>query len=622
MKDDKRTLVSIQCLVYNHEKYLRDCLDGIVSQRTDFRFEAVVHDDCSTDHSADIIREYATKYPNIIKPIYETENQYSKHDGSLKRIMNTAMKGKYTAFCEGDDYWIDPTKLQRQVDFLETHPDYSLCWTDAFEETEGNKKPYHRYPDDCDSPLEDIILKGGLFIPTCSIVARRSVLDDMPEEARHFYIGDYPMQIWLGYKGKCRYLKEQTCVYRYMSHGSWTERQNRTQSDEELRQRYKNEVRIYDTFDSLFHFQYHELFQKRKIDFLFQLLLAAGKYKELRPYMRLRGEQFALDWNHCTSTDLCLQSLGKLLDIHQETEGKDARPIKVAVCNLVYNQERFVRQCFEGFVSQRTDFRFVVITHDDCSTDHTADIVREYASRYPDLFHLIYEEENQYSKGKDSQLKRKVEEAIRLTGCKYIAMCEGDDYWTDPYKLQKQVDFLDSHPSYSMCFHAAEIIKEDSSLETSMDTVPIEERDYKADELFLHWVVPTASMVMRQEAYFYRNGLKGAHRAVNGDIVLVLSCCALGKVHAFKDKMSVYRVHSGGVTYDPKRQRNRILGYPQHFLFIKENFKGVVSRKAADLWLYNAYLMRMQVDTGFHKLLDLWNVFKYKVLCFIEKRFS
>ena len=130
MQQDKHPLVAIKCLVFNHEPYLRDCLNGFVMQQTDFPFVAIVHDDASTDHSADIIREYAAKYPDIIRPIYETENQYSKSDGSLGRIMNAAVDAtgaKYIALCEGDDYWTDPHKLQKQVSFLETHQEYSLC---------------------------------------------------------------------------------------------------------------------------------------------------------------------------------------------------------------------------------------------------------------------------------------------------------------------------------------------------------------------------------------------------------------------------------------------------------------------------------------------------------------
>ena len=122
--------VAIDCLVYNHEPYLLECLEGFVMQQTDFPFVAIVHDDASTDHSADIIREYAAKYPDIIHPIYETENQWRKADGSLRKIMNDAIEATgatYIALCEGDDYWTDPHKLQKQVDFLDTHPEYVLC---------------------------------------------------------------------------------------------------------------------------------------------------------------------------------------------------------------------------------------------------------------------------------------------------------------------------------------------------------------------------------------------------------------------------------------------------------------------------------------------------------------
>ena len=122
-------LVSVRCITYNHEPYIAQALDGFLMQKTNFPFEVIVHDDASPDKTADIIREYEAKFPKIIKPIYETENQYSKHDGSLGRIMDAACKGKYIALCEGDDYWIDENKLQMQVDFLEGNPDYGMCYT-------------------------------------------------------------------------------------------------------------------------------------------------------------------------------------------------------------------------------------------------------------------------------------------------------------------------------------------------------------------------------------------------------------------------------------------------------------------------------------------------------------
>ncbi len=119
-------LVSICCITYNHAPFIRQALDGFLMQKC-VDFEILIHDDCSTDGTTEIIREYAEKYPDIIKPLYETENQYSKGvwvDGFNYR----RAKGKYIAYCEGDDYWTDPLKLQKQVDFMESYPDYSVCF--------------------------------------------------------------------------------------------------------------------------------------------------------------------------------------------------------------------------------------------------------------------------------------------------------------------------------------------------------------------------------------------------------------------------------------------------------------------------------------------------------------
>lgn len=125
IQNENAPLVSISVIAYNHEKYIRQCLDGILMQKVDFPYEVLVHDDASPDGTADIIREYEAKYPDIIKPIYQTENQYSKVGiGAISRFNDERARGKYIAQCEGDDYWTDPDKLQMQVDFLEAHPEY------------------------------------------------------------------------------------------------------------------------------------------------------------------------------------------------------------------------------------------------------------------------------------------------------------------------------------------------------------------------------------------------------------------------------------------------------------------------------------------------------------------
>ena len=226
-------IVAIKVIVYNHEPYLRDCLEGFVMQQTNFPFVAIVHDDASTDGSAAIIREYEEKYPDIIKPIYETENQYSKYDGSLGRIMNAAVDAtgaKYVAMCEGDDYWTDPLKLQKQVDFLEAHPEYSMCcnatrWLYSDNKTFDNNCNGKLI--NCDLSTAEILEGGGLYINLASVVYRN--IDAIHEYRKSNWwsradIGDFPLCIATSLIGKVRYFSEIMCVYRYQHPGSWTDR--------------------------------------------------------------------------------------------------------------------------------------------------------------------------------------------------------------------------------------------------------------------------------------------------------------------------------------------------------------------------------------------------------------
>ena len=138
MCDSQEILVSVCCAAYNHSAYIRQCLDGFIMQKTNFRFDVLIHDDASTDGTQDIIREYEMKHPDIIKPIYQTENQYCKGGKISLRFNIPRAKGKYIAFCEGDDYWIDPLKLQKQVYFMEANPICNIC-SSGYLRKKGNK---------------------------------------------------------------------------------------------------------------------------------------------------------------------------------------------------------------------------------------------------------------------------------------------------------------------------------------------------------------------------------------------------------------------------------------------------------------------------------------------------
>lgn len=127
--DNDLPLVSVSTITYNHKDFIGRCIEGVLSQKTNFKIEYLIHDDCSTDGTTEIVKRYAEKYPDVIKPMYETENQYCKGGPWGSIVYNyPRAKGKYIALCEGDDFWTDPYKLQKQVDFMESHPEYSVCF--------------------------------------------------------------------------------------------------------------------------------------------------------------------------------------------------------------------------------------------------------------------------------------------------------------------------------------------------------------------------------------------------------------------------------------------------------------------------------------------------------------
>jgi len=242
----------------------------------------------------------------------------------------------------------------------------------------------------------------------------------------------------------------------------------------------------------------------------------------------------------------------------------------VSIRCLVYNHEPYLRQCLDGFVMQQTTFPFEAIVHDDASTDGSAAIIREYAEKYPHIIKPIYETENQWGKGSIS----KIMDATMHPDSKYIALCEGDDYWTDPLKLQIQVDFLESHSDYTMCFHRAKTVLNETCEETdrfpSESFKSIQNRDYTSTELLQVWTVPTASMVYRKECDLYP--LVFNHLPLYGDIVKVLKCAEMGKVRGLDKMMSVYRIHESSVLHNPQNQQILVMRSPEHYLFIKDNF--------------------------------------------------
>lgn len=216
MPESRRPLVSICCIVYNHEPYLRDCLEGFLMQRCSFPFEVLIHDDASQDRSAEIIRAYAARHPEIFKPICQSENQYSKGLKINPTFNFPRAEGEYIALCEGDDYWTDPLKLQKQVDFLVAHPECGLVYTDVdFREEEsgritpqvissGQIKRSHSFAGH---------LRNGGFIAPCTWLFRR---EHIPQTAYSYVDGTFPLALDIWARSEVGFIDNSTAVYRIL----------------------------------------------------------------------------------------------------------------------------------------------------------------------------------------------------------------------------------------------------------------------------------------------------------------------------------------------------------------------------------------------------------------------
>lgn len=214
-------IVSIICLAYNHERYIRQCLEGFIMQKTNFAYEIIIHDDASTDNTATIIKEYELKYPHIIKPIYQKENQYSKGVKIGKTFLYPKANGKYIAECEGDDYWIDPLKLQKQVDILENNCNVGLCYTGAKVFNQDKQtftstliSPYTNF--------ESLLIQNP--ITTLTVLYRKSFIDSYNKviipDNKGWLMGDYPLWLWIASQSKVHFCEDITAVYRHLENSA------------------------------------------------------------------------------------------------------------------------------------------------------------------------------------------------------------------------------------------------------------------------------------------------------------------------------------------------------------------------------------------------------------------
>lgn len=212
----------------------------------------------------------------------------------------------------------------------------------------------------------------------------------------------------------------------------------------------------------------------------------------------------------------------------------------VSVCCITYNHSKFIGQALESFLNQNTSFSYEILVYDDASNDGTRDILKEYELKYPQIIRVFYSSENQYSQG--VRLLNLRYNLPRARG-KYIATCDGDDFWTDPLKLQKQVDFLESNPEVVMCFHGFDRLENDKSTDSKLYN-HLQHSPFTIFEQkeFLQLHVQFLTIMFRQNVKFPMISSE-----INGDVFVLTHLSEVGKCAYLNFKGAVYRYHQNGV---------------------------------------------------------------------------
>ncbi len=211
-------LVSIINNTFNQEKYIRESIEGFLMQETTFPVEILIHDDASTDNTAEIIREYESKYPKIIFAIYQKQNQYSAGISVTRAFQYPRAKGNYIAFCEGDDYWTDPLKLEKQIRFMEQNKNFSYCGHKSYVRDRDELKPLEMGIEIID--FKTVVKKNPLN--TSTLVFRKEATDTSKLSLPEIKAGDWFMQMFAMQFGNAYVLKDYMSVYRRHEGGIWS----------------------------------------------------------------------------------------------------------------------------------------------------------------------------------------------------------------------------------------------------------------------------------------------------------------------------------------------------------------------------------------------------------------
>lgn len=536
-------LVSVCCLTYNHDKYIGKALDSILIQKTNFPIEIMVHDDASSDGTRDIIIGFAKKHPEIIRPVFQENNLMKSGTGLFQIYTNYVLplaKGKYIAICECDDYWIDSLKLQKQVDFLESNPDFSICFHNVgFLENqiidfEAHKNYYKDLLSNRDVfGIEDLI--KGNFIPNCSVVYRRNDFC-YPEVFNNLLFADWPLHIHYSLSGKIKYLDEIMAIYQVHQHGLWSGLSDEDKQYSEL-QFYKSLLQFISKPQLIdYTFEVIDLRFKTSKTISLREIFEVG-YNKGKQHNQLKIESQNRQLNLINSDGS--RKIGSIISsavksfLHGNLKNKIifnklfkfSRKIpspKVSIITPCYNHGKYIVEMLDS-VMQQTFTNFEVIIVNDGSTDNTADILNRIRHHKVRIIHT----ENFGPAHARNQ-------AIENASGELIINLDADDKIAPDF-LQRCVEIMTTKPHIGIVYSNVELFGNDKG--------PFILNDYSFENMLRANCI-VANACFRKADWTETEGYSSAMKCGYEDFDFWLSILELGRdVYKIKEPLVFYRTY-------------------------------------------------------------------------------
>lgn len=432
--------LSVMMITYNHEAYLRQALDSALMQKVDFDYEIVVGEDCSTDSTRGILAEYNQKYPEKFRLLLNETNL-----GGVRNFYQTLQvcRGEYVALLEGDDYWTSDTKLARQVEFLDTHPDFVICFHNVVGKFDAGDRPDFNYVQ-ADQPetmgLAELLEEN--VIPTCSAIFRRGLCEPLPAWVYKLKMADYPLHVLNARHGKIRYFSELMGAYRIHTGGIWSGMSSLDRQRETLR-----------LFEFLLRTPGLREMPALKANLARRYWRMAWEYEargdrtEARRYMLKSLRTRALTRTPKLRHKLRSLARVSLPFVDNHSNGKlapaSAAPVattalhnpRVSILIPAYNAQRYLTQAVESMLAQTyRDFECIVV--DDGSTDATPRLLAELAERDPRLRAI---------RVPHGGIVEALNAGLYAARGELIARMDSDDI-SLPDRLERQIQFLDANP--------------------------------------------------------------------------------------------------------------------------------------------------------------------------------